>query len=153
MSEYLNAGEESGMEQGLMESFLDKTNVFAVVGVSRNPEKFGHQVFVDLTNAGYRVFPVNPGLDEILGRKCFRSLAQLPQVPDVVDIVVPPAVTDAVVEECMRLGIKKVWMQPGSESERAIGFCRENGMEVLHGVCVMVERRKRQAEAGQPSSG
>jgi len=141
------------MVQGLIESFLDKRNVFAVVGVSQNPKKFGHQVFLDLTNAGYMVYPVNPGLDELLGRKCYRSLDRLPKVPDVVDLVVPPAVTEAVLEECMRLGIRKVWMQPGSESERAIGLCRENGIEVLHGVCVMLERRKRQQEAGQPSSG
>jgi len=133
------------MDDRIVERFLDTANVFAIVGVSSNPEKFGHRIFVDLTSAGYKVFPVNPGLEEILGKKCYRSLHQLPQVPDIVDLVVPPAVTEVVVEECMRLGIKKIWMQPGSDSEGAIGFCGENGMEVLHGVCVMVERRKRQA--------
>ncbi len=140
------------MEQGLIESFLDKKNVFAVVGVSSNPEKFGHKVFVDLTKAGYKVFPVNPGLDDVLGVKCYRSLDSLPQVPDVVDIVVPPSVTELVLEECLRLGIKKVWMQPGSESMRALAFCKENGIEALHGVCVMVERRKREG-GGESSSG
>ena len=131
------------MERGLIESFLDRKNVFAVVGVSRNPEKFGHRVFLDLTDAGYTVFPVNPGLDEVLGVKCYRSLDQLPRLPDVVDIVVPPSVTEEVLKDCLRLGIRKVWLQPGSESERALAFCRENGIEVLHGVCVMVERRRR----------
>ena len=82
--------------------------------------------------------------------KCYRSLDQLLRLPDVVDIVVPPSVTEEVLKECLRLGIRKVWLQPGSESERALAFCRENGIEVLHGVCVMMERRRRQE--GGPSS-
>ena len=130
-----------GMEE-LIQKFLDKRNVFAVVGASRNPEKYGHQVFKDLKNAGYKVYPVNPNADEILGDKCYPSLKDLPEKPDVVDLVVPPQITERVVRECKELGIKMVWMQPGSESEDAIRFCKENGMDVVYGVCVMIERRK-----------
>jgi len=126
----------------LIQKFLDKRNVFAVVGASRNPEKYGHQVFKDLKNAGYKVYPVNPNADEILGDKCYPSLKDLPEKPDVVDLVVPPQITERVVRECKELGIKMVWMQPGSESEDAIRFCKENGMDVVYGVCVMIERRK-----------
>ncbi|MEM3055472.1 MAG: CoA-binding protein, partial [Candidatus Bathyarchaeia archaeon] len=68
----------------------------------------------------------------------------LPAKPDVVDVVVPPKITEQIVETCKKLGITKVWMQPGSESELAIKFCEENGIEVVHGVCIMAERRKRQ---------
>ena len=132
------------MDQKLIVEFLDKKNVFAVVGASRNPEKYGHQVYKDLRNAGYRVYPVNPNTNEILGDNCYPSLQALPVKPDVVDLVVPPKVTEQVVKTCKRLGIKKVWMQPGSESEPAISFCKENGIDVVHGVCVMVERRNRQ---------
>jgi predicted CoA-binding protein len=60
----------------------------------------------------------------------------------VVDIVVPPKITESIVKECKNLGVDKVWMQPGSESEFAISFCRENSIKVLYGVCVMLERRK-----------
>jgi len=130
------------MDQKLIVEFLDKKNVFAVVGASRNPEKYGHQVYKDMRNAGYRVYPVNPNANEVLGDKCYPSLEALPVKPDIADLVVPPKVTEQVVKTCKRLGIKKVWMQPGSESETAINFCRENGMDVIHGVCVMVERRK-----------
>ena len=126
----------------LIQKFLDKRNVFAVVGASRNPEKYGHQVFKDLKNAGYKVYPVNPNADEILGDKCYPSLKDLPEKPDVVDLVVPPQITEKVVRECKELGIKMIWMQPGSESEDAIKFCKENGMDVVYGVCVMIERRK-----------
>jgi len=122
--------------------FLDKRNVFAVVGASRNPKKYGHQVYRDLKRAGYEVYPVNPNADEILGDKCYPDLESLPKKPDVVDLVVPPSITEKVVQTCKRLGIRKVWMQPGSESEWAINYCRENGIQVVYGVCVMIERRR-----------
>ena len=131
------------MDEKLIMECLDKKNVFAVVGASRNPKKYGHQVYKDLRNAGYRVYPVNPNANEVLGDKCYPSLEHLPVKPDVADLVVPPQVTEQVVKNCKRLGIKKVWMQPGSESETAINFCKENEIDVVHGVCVMVERRSR----------
>ena len=122
--------------------FLNKQNVFAVVGVSKNTAKYGHQVYKDLKEAGYVVYAVNPNIDEVLGDRCYHLLSELPQKPDVVDTVVPPAVTEKVVEECKDLGIARVWMQPGSESERAIKFCVENNIKVVHDVCVMVKRRE-----------
>jgi predicted CoA-binding protein len=125
----------------LIKSFLSRENVFAVVGASRNPEKYGHQVYRDLLNARYRVYCVNPNADEVLGKKCFPNLEVLPIKPDVVDVVVPPKITEQIVKTCKKLGITKVWMQPGSESEAAIKFCKENNMDVVCGVCVMVERR------------
>ena len=130
------------MDERLIKSFLNKKNVFAVVGASRNPKKYGHQVYRNLCSAGYRVYPVNPNADEVLGDKCYPSLEDLPVKPDVVDVVVPPNVTEEVVKTCKKLGISKVWMQPGSESEEAINFCKENGIEVVYGVCVMIEGGK-----------
>jgi predicted CoA-binding protein len=124
--------------------FLDKKNVFAVVGVSKDPEKYGHRVYRDLRGAGLKVYPVNPNADEVLGDKCYPNLEALPKKPDVVDIVVPPKVTEEVVKTCKKLGITKVWMQPGSESQTAIDFCRKNGIDVIYGICIMQERRKRQ---------
>ena len=137
MSEYVSVMDD------LISEFLRKENIFAVVGVSRNPAKYGHQVYKDLKEAGYTVYPVNPNIDEMLGDKCYHSLRELPMKPDVVDTVVPPAVTEKTVEECKELGIERVWMQPGSESKRAIRFCEENNIKVVHDVCVMIKRRER----------
>jgi predicted CoA-binding protein len=120
---------------------LDKNNVVAVVGASRNPEKYGHRVYKDLKQAGYKVFPVNPNADEVLGDKCYPNLVSLPRKPEVVNLVVPPPVTEQTVKECRQLGIKMVWMQPGSESEEAIKHCTENGVQVVYGECIMVQRR------------
>ena len=133
------------MNEDLIREFLDRSNVFAVVGASRNPEKYGHQVYKDLRTAGYEVYPVNPEAEEILGDRCYADIKELPKKPDIVDFVVPPKVTEKILKTCLELGIKRVWLQPGSESERAIKFCEDNGIEVVHGVCVMVQRRKRSA--------
>jgi predicted CoA-binding protein len=130
------------MNPNLLKDFLRKKNVFAVVGVSENPEKYGHQVYKDLKAAGYTVYPVNPHIDEVLGDHCYHSLSDLPEKPDVVDTVVPPAVTERIIVECKELKIDKVWMQPGSESEQAIEFCLQNNIKVVHDVCVMVKRRE-----------
>jgi predicted CoA-binding protein len=123
--------------------FLDKRNIFAVVGVSKDPAKYGHRVYRDLRNAGLKVYPVNPNADKVLGDKCYPNLEALPEKPDVVDIVVPPKVTEEVVKTCGKLGIAKVWMQPGSESQAAIDFCRKNRIDVIYGICIMQERGKR----------
>jgi predicted CoA-binding protein len=130
------------MNTNLITDFLNTQNVFAVVGVSKNPAKYGHQVYIDLKEAGYVAYAVNPTIDEVLGDRCYHSLSELPEKPDVVDTVVPPAVTEQIVVECKELGIARVWMQPGSESEKALNFCLENDIKVVHDVCVMVKRRE-----------
>lgn len=130
------------MNQELIKEFLRKKNIFAVVGVSRDPKKYGHRVYKDLKISGYRVYPINPNADEILGDKCYHSLKELPEKPDVVNIVVPSMITRDIVKQCKELEIKRVWMQPGSESEKAINFCKEKNIKIVYGVCVMVERRR-----------
>ncbi len=130
------------MDEELIRTFLNKKNIFAVVGASRDPKKYGYQVYKDLKNAGYEVYAVNPNAEEILGDKSYPNLENLPVKPEVVDVVVPPKVTEEVVKTCKGLGITRVWMQPGSESEKAIKFCEENSIDVAYGVCVMIERAK-----------
>ncbi|MEM2986551.1 MAG: CoA-binding protein [Nitrososphaerota archaeon] len=129
------------MKENFIKEFLNKNNVIAIVGVSRDPEKYGYKVYKDLKEAGYKVYPVNPNASEILGDKCYPNLESLPIKPDVVNIVVPPNITEKIVKECKKLNIKKVWMQPGAESEEAIKFCNENGIDVVYGVCIMIERK------------
>ncbi len=99
------------MDEKLIEDFLEKRNVFAVVGASRNHRKYGHQVYMDLRNGGYEVYPVNPNADKILGGKCYPSLESLPRSPQVVDLVVPPKVTNQIVKACKKLGIEPVCLR------------------------------------------
>lgn len=127
--------------------FLDKKNIIAVVGASDNREKYGNIIYRDLRDAGYKVIPVNPKAEYVEGDKCYHTLSDVPNKVDVVDTVVPPHITEEIVKECKKLGINKVWMQPGSESENAIIFCKENGINVVYENCIMAQRRFLEAES------
>ena len=115
---------------------------WAVVGVSQDPRKYGHRVFLSLLEAGYCVTGVNPKGGEVAGRAVFASLADLAEIPDVVVTVVPPAVTEQIVASCSELGIRHIWMQPGSESDAAINEARRHGMTVVANECAMVRRKQ-----------
>jgi len=116
-----------------------KDNLIAVVGVSEREEKFGFKIFRDLIGAGFKVTGVSPRNGEVLGKKIFRSLKDIGEVPDLVITIVNPAVTEKVMEECRELGVKEIWMQPGSDSEDAIKKAREYGIQVTYNSCFMVE--------------
>ena len=126
--------------EDLIKEFINQ-RVWAVVGASTNPSKYGYKIFRDLHQAGYTVYGVNAHGGEIEGQALYRSLADLPEKPAVVDTVVPPHVTEQVVRQCAELGLTRVWMQPGSESEEAIEFCRQHGIQVVYGTCAMVRKR------------
>lgn len=114
-------------------------DLFAVVGASRDPDKYGFLVYRALKAAGKTAVPVNPKANDVDGDHCYPSLSDLPQRPEVAVMVVPPPVTEAAVAECARLGITQVWMQPGAESEAAIAACHGNGIQVVAGgPCIMV---------------
>jgi uncharacterized protein len=123
--------------QDLIKEFMAQKK-FAVVGATDNPEKYGNQIVNNLKKRGYEVYPINPKLKQLEGMKCYASLDEIPVKADVVDFVVPPEVTEAILKDCQRLGLCRIWLQPGSESESAITFCRENNLKVVHGVCVML---------------
>lgn len=122
---------------------LINLRTWAVAGASNNPEKYGNRIFLALRDAGYHVYPLNPREAEIAGTKAYADLADLPETPDVVDLVVPPPATLAIVKAAIARGVKGVWFQPGSESEEAIRLARESGLLVVSGgPCAMVERRQ-----------
>ncbi|HAN05409.1 MAG TPA: CoA-binding protein [Elusimicrobia bacterium] len=109
----------------------------AVVGVSGDASKYGHKIFRDLLNAGYPVAGVNPKGGFVLGQQLYKSLSEIEKKPDLVITVVHPAATELAVEECNRLGVKHIWMQPGSESEAAVGRAKEYGIKTTL-ACFMV---------------
>jgi predicted CoA-binding protein len=121
----------------LIKEFMAKKK-FAVIGATDNTDKYGNRIFKNLTGRGYEVYPVNPNLKEIEGVKCYPTLTDIPVRVDGVDLVVPPPVTEAALKECKKLGLERVWLQPGSESNAAIAFCHDNKLKVVYGTCVML---------------
>lgn len=118
---------------------LDKNLIYAVVGASNDTTKFGNKVMNDLNSKHFKIIPINPHEERILEYKAYPTLSDVPLKVDFVVFVVPPKITLKVLEEAKELGIKKVWMQPGSESDAAIKFCEENNIDCIHDACVMLE--------------
>lgn len=117
-----------------------KNKKIAVIGASEDQSKYGHRIFKDLASKGYTVWPVNPKGGQILGKTVYKNLAELPSKPDIVITVVPPSVTEEVVEECRKLNIEHIWMQPGSESEKAVSRGRDYGITITT-ACFMVSQK------------
>ena len=126
-----------------MKKFLDKKNIIGVIGVTQQKEKWGYKMYRELRDAGYQVYPLNPKYGDIDDDICFPDLKSLidflQKKPDVVITIVPPKITEEIVRQCKLFGIDKIWMQPGSESEQAVRFCKENNMLVVHGACIVVD--------------
>lgn len=112
---------------------------FAVAGSFKDETKYAYKILKALKKKGYAVYAVNPHLKDVEGIPCYRSVKDIPICVDVVDLVTPPRVTENIVKECREKGIKRIWMQPGAESEEAIHFCRTNNIKVIHGLCIMLE--------------
>lgn len=128
----------SSIAQNIQE-ILSKQN-FAVVGASRSPDKFGHQVFFTLKRSGYITFPVNPHADVIDGEQVYPTLGSVPSPLDCIVCVVPPEITVDAIREASRLHVPYVWIQPGAESTEAVEEANSLGMRTVYGgPCIMVE--------------
>ena len=121
---------------------IDKKNPIAVVGVSRDKEKYGFKVFKTLLENDFLVFAINPNADTILDQKVYPNLFSLPEKPDLVVIVTPPNVTAKIIDSCVKIGVRKVWLQPGSESENVIREAEDNGIDVVYNACIMIDSNK-----------
>ncbi|MHB9155219.1 MAG: CoA-binding protein [Endomicrobiales bacterium] len=109
----------------------------AVAGVSSDESKYGSRIFRDLLAAGYDVAGINPRGGSVLGRKLYKDLREMEYVPDVVVMVVPPLVTEKLVDVCAEKGVKEIWMQPGSESGTALEKAEKRGIKVT-AACIMI---------------
>lgn len=136
------------MSQKEIKEILTKSRTIAVVGLSRDPDKASYRVAAYLKKQGFRIVPVNPSADEILGEKSYRSLLEIPvdvqKTLDVVDVFRPAKDVFAIVEQAVKL--KKangkpcvVWMQLGIVNEQAAETARKAGLTVVMDRCMMVE--------------
>ncbi|HHW68527.1 MAG: uncharacterized protein PWP07_2380 [Epulopiscium sp.] len=121
------------------EKLMEK-KIWAVVGATTDQEKYGYKIYKALKEAGYTVYPISPKYDEIDGDKAYKSLKDLPQKPEVVDFVVNPKIGLGIVKECAELGIKNIWLQPGTVSEELLALAKEKGINAVE-ACVLVALR------------
>ena len=120
-------------------AFLER-GPWAVVGASSDRSKYGNRVLrCYLQKEKTPVYPVNPRDGVIEGVSAYRSLSELPEPARAISIITPPRITEAVIEEAARLGIRHLWMQPGAESPRALELAEKEGLELIAGgPCLLV---------------
>lgn len=130
----------------MVQDFLSQKRI-AVVGVSDKRETGCNLAYTKFKDAGYEVFAVNPRIASFQGDACYPDLASLPTKPDAIFILANPKVTDEIIQQCVQLGIKHVWMhcmmgtKPGlaasitSVSPSAVDVCNAKGITVIPGSC------------------
>ena len=116
----------------------------AVVGLSENPAKPSHYVSEYMQRHGYKIYPVNPTIDTVLGEKSYPSLTALPVKPDVVNVFRVPSLIPAIVDEMLMLDLKNIWVQQGIVNREAAERAEQGGIHVVMDRCIMVEHRRRQ---------
>ncbi len=127
------------------EEILNSSRVVAVVGLSAKPDRPSHVVASYLKENGYRIIPVNPQEEKILGEVCYPDLSSIPEPVDVVDIFRRPEDVLPIVEEAIKAGAKAVWMQEGVINEEAAARAKSAGLQVVMDRCMKKEHARLQS--------
>ncbi|MDP1536158.1 MAG: CoA-binding protein [Burkholderiales bacterium] len=122
-------------------ALLKKVRTIAVVGLSPNAARPSHGVAKSMQGYGFRVIPVHPVAQEILGEKVYPALADIPQPVDLVDVFRSAEFIDGVVDECLALGLKAIWIQEGIINEAAAARAQAGGMTVVMDRCIYRDYR------------
>ena len=123
----------------LIRRILQYSQTIAIVGLSPKPHRPSNQVARYLMEAGYRIIPVNPGQDTILGLPCYPNLLAIPAQVDLVDIFRRQEEVLPIVEEAIAIGAKFVWMQEGIVNDEAAAKARAAGLEVVMDRCTKID--------------
>ena len=115
---------------------LREVHTIAVMGLSPNAARPSFRVAKALQSFGYRIFPVRPLISEVLGEKAYPDLESLPELPDIVEVFRAPEHVPAIVDSCIKLGIKKLWLQDGVVHEEAALRAQGAGITVVMDRCM-----------------
>jgi predicted CoA-binding protein len=124
-------------ELDVADRILTSARTIAVVGLSANPRRPSHGVARYLQRTGYRIIPVNPNLDEVLGERAYPSLRDIPQPVDVVDVFRRSEFVGPIVDDAIAIKAAAVWLQDGVIDEAAAARARASGLDVVMDDCMM----------------
>jgi predicted CoA-binding protein len=143
-------GPELSPEGRELRSLLGAARVVAVVGISSKPWRPSHEVASYLQEHGYRIVPVNPNEEEVLGERVYASLLDIPKEIhiDVVDVFRRAEHTPEVARDAVAIGARVLWLQEGIVSDEAARIASDGGLEVIMGVCIMKVRERLMARGG-----
>jgi uncharacterized protein len=123
-------------------ALLSRVRTVAVVGCSTNPAKAAYSVPAAVQASGYRIIPVNPHADEILGERAYPVLADVPEPIDLVDVFRPPAEAAGVAEQAVAVGARALWLQTGIRSDEARRIATDAGLDYVEDACLGVAARQ-----------
>ena len=115
---------------------LKEAKTIAVVGISEKPDRPSNDVASYLIEQGYEVIPVNPALEQVLGRRCFKDLASIGKPVDIVDVFRRPEAVPEIAAEAIASGARAIWMQEGVNHEEAAKRARAAGLIVIEDLCI-----------------
>ncbi len=115
---------------------IEEAKTVAVVGLSNNPEKASNEVASYLMEQGYRIIPVNPNEEEVLGEHAYDTVEQIPEEVDVVDVFLPSEKTSDIAENAVRAGARALWLQLGITSAEARRIAQEGGLDYIEDTCM-----------------
>ena len=133
-----NASKYNPSDEGIKD-ILNKYKVIAIVGLSTDPSKASYRVAEYMKNHGYKIIPVNPTAEEILGEKCYPDLKSIPGKVDIVDIFRKIDAIPGIVNDSIDIGAKVVWMQLELCCEASAKKAQENGLSVVMNKCIKIE--------------
>jgi predicted CoA-binding protein len=122
-----------------IKALLQRVKTIAVVGFSPKAGRASHGVARQMQRFGFRIIPVRPGISEGLGEKAYPDLVSVPETVDLVNVFRSGRYLPEVVDQCLQLGIRNIWMQEGAEHEESAERARSAGMTVVMGRCIMRE--------------
>ena len=115
-----------------------RLNKLAFYGISKNEKKFGNSIFKLLNEKGYNLYPVHPEIEIFEGKKCYKSLIDIPGLVDGMVTVMQPAQTEKIMPEALKKGIKYIWFQQGSQSKNSEDFCKNNNINSITKECLFM---------------
>ena len=121
---------------------LERSRTVAVVGASTEMGKPAHDIPEQLQAAGFRIFPVNPTTDEVLGERAYASLSDITEPVDVVDVFRPADEAPAIAREAVAIGAKTLWLQHRITSDEARAIAGDAGLDYVEDLCMGAERRR-----------
>jgi predicted CoA-binding protein len=118
------------------ETIVKEAKTIAVVGASNNPEKYSNEVASYLMEQGYRIIPVNPSEEEVLGEGAYETVEQIPEQVDVVDVFLPSEKIPKIAEDAVQAEAKVLWLQGGIENDEARRIAEEGGLAYVEDRCM-----------------
>ncbi|MFD1066180.1 CoA-binding protein [Oceanobacillus locisalsi] len=124
--------------QERLKEILENAKTIAVVGLSANPERTSHQIAKRMQEEGYKIIPVNPTIDEVLGEKAFSTLAEVDESIDIINVFRRPEYLMEVAKDAVQTDCKMFWAQQGIVNEEAYDYLKKHDFDVAMDLCIKV---------------